>query len=205
MAKNKAKGKKKFIRKGKMNVRSNYDGSLMIKRTVKAYDSDITGEQGFAFQFNLSSLPNVAEFSNLFDRYKIMGVKLRVMFLQNSQDVGTSTTLSIPIIHYVYDCDDASSPTSESEMLQKNFLKTRRLDKPFNYYLKPKATSEVFASPSSTGYAVSKAMWIDMNSPNIPHFGLKAWISNGQATPSSTVIGRFRIYATYYIALRDPQ
>lgn len=203
--KRKAKGKKKLIRKGNMRVRSKYDGSLMIKRTVKAYDSDITGEQGFAFQFNLSALPNVSEFINLFDRYKIMGVKLRVMFLQNSQDVGTLTSVSIPVIHYVYDCDDANPPTTEAEMLQKNFLKTRRLDQPFNYYIKPKATSEVFASVSSTGYSVSKSMWIDMNSPQIPHFGFKAWISNGVSTPITTVLGRFRIYATYYIALRDPQ
>lgn len=202
----KKKGLKKRINRRKMKMTNvKYNGALQIKRTVKAYDGDITGEQGLSFQFNLSALPNASEFVNLFDRYRINGVKLRIMFLSNSNDTGVASTLSIPIMHYIYDVDDASPPTTENEILQKNFLKTRRLDSPFTYYLKPKATSEIFASASSTGYSVAKSMWIDMNSPNIPHFGFKAWIGNGNATPQQQVIGRLKVYATYYIALRDPQ
>lgn len=197
-------GKKRRANKTMVN-KTSYNGHLQVKRTVKAYDGDITGEQGLSFQFNLSALPNFAEFVNLFDRYRINGVKLRIMFLANSNDTGTSNVLSIPVMHYINDIDDASPPTTENEILQKNFLKTRRLDTPFTYYLKPKATSEIFASASSTGYAVGKSMWIDMNSPNIPHFGFKAWINNGPSNPSTQVLGRLKIYATYYVALRDPQ
>lgn len=208
MAKNQGKKLSKSSKKGnykRMRMKTKYNGSLLIKRTVKAYDGDITGEQGLAFQFNLSALPNVGEFTNLFDRYKITGVKLRIMFLANSNDTGVTSALSIPLIHYINDLDDAAPPTSENEILQKNFLKTRRLDEPFTYFLKPKATSEVYASPSSTGYSVAKSMWIDGNSPNIPHFGFKAWIGNGPATPSQQNLGRLKVYATYYVALKDPQ
>lgn len=200
----KGKAKKKMNRQNKMS-KMNYTGALAVKRTVKAYDGDITGEQGLAFQFNLSALPNAGEFTNLFDRYKITGVKLRIMFLANSNDTGVASTLSIPIMHYISDLDDAAPPTSENEILQKNFLKTRRLDEPFTYFLRPKATSEIYASPSSTGYSVAKSMWIDSNSLQIPHFGFKAWIGNGPSNVSTQVLGRLKVYATYYVALRDPQ
>lgn len=185
--------------------RRKFNGELLVKRTTKAYDADITGEQGFAFQFNMSALPNFSEFSNLFDRYKITGVKLRVMFLANSIEIGSPTQYSIPIMHHCIDIDDANPPTTETEILQKNNIKTKRLDRHFNVYLRPKCTMEVFNSVTTTGYAVGNSTWIDMASAAIPHYGWKAWVANGQASPSTQVLGRLKIYATYYIALKDPQ
>lgn len=201
--------KKKYGKRKKRMItrmrRPKYDGALYVKRTTKAYDADITGEQGFAFQYNMSALPNFTEFTNLFDRYKITGVKLRVMFLANNIEIGSPTQYSIPVIHHCTDIDDANPPSSETEILQKNNVKTRRLDKNFNVFIRPKCTFEVFNSVTSTGYAVANSSWIDMASSSIPHYGWKAWIGNGQASPSTQVLGRLKIYATYYIALKDPQ
>lgn len=198
---------KRMGRKKKMmsKLRTKYNGALLVKRTNKAYDADITGEQGFAFQFNMSALPNFSEFSNLFDRYKITGVKLRILFLANSIEIGSPTQYAIPVIHHCTDIDDANPPSTENEILQKNFVKTRRLDEPFTVFLRPKPTMEVFNSVTTTGYAVGKSSWIDMASSGIPHYGWKAWVNNGQSSTSTQVLGRLKIYATYYVALRDPQ
>lgn len=154
-------------------------------------------------QFQLSSVVDPADLTQLFDRYKIVGVQLKVHYLTNSgMNVGTS---NLPTIHYAFDGDDANVPPNTQSVLVKGYCKTRVLNanRPLSIYVKPRITKEIYNSPITTGYSSEKACWLDAASSGIPHFGMKFAITDwvgGQENNNA-----LRITPTYYLKLRDTQ
>lgn len=154
---------------------------------------------GGAFQAQLNQVEQWGDFAQLFDRYKISGVKLKFIPLTNSSEVGNA----VPMIAYAIDLDDASVPSSYAELNQKYNVHKKRLDKPCSIYIKPRVASSIYSGLTS-GYAVGKPMYIDCNDPGVPHYGLKYWIRDMSlgSTTTNTVV---RIETTYYLSLKDPQ
>lgn len=171
-----------------------------IKRKCLKYDLLLAGSGQITLNFALSDLPNSTDFTNLFDFYRICGVKLNFIFQANSNDTGATGALSLPVLHYIMDLDDSIGFANENQALEKEGIKTRRIDKPFTYYMKPRVSNEIYNNGITTAYALgNKKQWIDCNSSGVAHFGLKAWISSGANT------GQLKIYATYYLQFKGAQ
>lgn len=144
------------------------------------YNSQVRG----AFRFCLQQAANIAEITNLFDNYRISKIDLMFNFTNNGQDIQlspatlpTGTGMSaIPIMHYCYDPDDNVTPASRTTILENGYCETRQLAKPFTLTLTPRAQQAVVGGTAGAGGVLPLATWLDSNSPQIYHYGLKFWI-----------------------------
>lgn len=156
---------------------------------------------GGVFNFNLNTAVSSAGFllAN-FDRYKINGIKVRVIPENNFSGVGGGGTL--PVMKVCYDYDDAAIPTVGDIEVRRG--KNYRLDKPFTISLKPKVNAQIQNTAGVTANAPRSAPWINMGSPLVPHYGIKFAVKDWyttQGNPPNDLQVRFII--TYMISVKE--
>lgn len=161
-----------------------------------------TIQWGGSFVFKLSSVIDPADFTNLYDKYRLVGVRLKILYQANTASTGGASVL--PVINYAVDHDDAAVPSSLNQVEAKAGAKTRILtaDKPVNIYLKPKVAVGVYQGAFS-GYGMMSNMYINSATPDVQHYGFKLWINNFY-TPAGAN-NQITIQPTYYLALKDSQ
>lgn len=177
------------------------NGCLSIG-TTGADSMSNTIQWGNSYLFKLSSVIDSTDFTNLYDRYKINGIRLKIMYQADSASVGGLGVL--PIFNYCPDYDDAAVPSSlnavETKQKARSIILTA--NKPVSIFVKPKVASALYQS-LLTGYAVSKAPFINSTYPDVQHYGLKTWINNFYAPAGAN--NQITIQATYYLSCKDPQ
>lgn len=166
---------------------------------------------GFAMVNRLNALENAQDFTGLFDRYKLNGVK--VTFLNQISEATAGGAQVLPLLTYAVDYDDLSPPT-ESQMRQKQNVKRKVLsaNRPVSIYFKPKRVMPA-ADPSGvvnaglTNSVVTNAGWTNCDFPQVTHGGLKFYLSNlyGGLPATTTVQSQIDIVVQYYFSCRDPQ
>lgn len=216
-----AKNNYKFTRFG---VNATIDGGVAGAGTVAlnttasgwalgtpATDANGTYQFGGAMQFQLSQCLEYADFAQLFDKYKIKGCKVTIIPLgqpsTNAAPVNLANT-SYPTIAIAVDNDDAALPGSWNSIAVKQDCKIKRLSKPVSVYIRsPKIASAIYDG-ATTAYSQRTGM-IDMQYPDVPHYGLKFWIRECPL-PQYPAAGNganvmFRVVTKFYLQLKDPQ
>lgn len=163
-----------------------------------------TYDVAFGLPFCLNNTVDPADLSNLFDRYRILGVKLKFMFDINDANITGAGVL--PWISYAQDYDDAQTPANENVVLVKQYCKTRRLDKTFSIYIRPKpqlVAGQISGTTSNSAVPNSKNLYFNCTDLNAVFYGLKGWI-RGWYSPTGAQ-SMLRIQPTYYVALKDTQ
>ena len=182
----------------------NGNGSLTIG--TSGSDTMATRQVGGAMTFALQCCSDYGDFTNLFDRYKITGVKLQFLYQCNiANNDSTTGTNALPLLSYSFDCDDNNVPTSLEEVQKKQYCHQKILNGNymFSVYLKPRILKEVYASSITSGYNSAKATWLDSANVGVPHYGLKLWINNWGY--GNQKFQQLTITPTYYLALKDTQ
>lgn len=158
---------------------------------------------GWSHSFSLDNVVGYQDFTNLFDRYKIVAVKYKIMFQCNNAQVQGSQVL--PILHYVKDEDDVAIPTALSSINQKALCKVKVLGATtmMSYYIKPKISKTIYNSALTSAYSVDKAPYINATYPSAPHYGIKAWVNQVYAVAANNTA--ITVEPVYYISCRDPQ
>ena len=159
-----------------------------------------------AYYFKLSDLPQYTEFTALFDRYRITGVKLHVIPRLSQQTVAGGTTAATaysPAIIHVIDYDDATAPTDKDTLNQYDNAKWQYEFKPFKVWLKPRAAQAQYGGAFSSYGNSNPKQWMDVASPDIQYYGWK-WATNGYA---ATLNGNqyWDVFATYYLEFMNPR
>lgn len=158
---------------------------------------------GGGHYFTLNQITTPSDFTALFDRYKILGVKVKVIPYINDAPVGGAQI--IPTLTYAIDYDDSTTPSSENGLMQHQYVRSKRLDRPFSIYIK--SPKQVLTSQDITGAVIGQGStvnnWNDCAAPSIPHYGLKWWMSNIYS-PASAQLG-IRFQHTFYLGFKDPQ
>jgi hypothetical protein len=144
--------------------------------------SKSASDQGYAYPFALSQLPSYSEFANLFDKYRITTVDLTFSYWfqaeQPSVPGGTTLATVWPAAYFYMDDDDAAIPTVKSEVLERmslqraSFAPTRQT---ISVTIKPRWTQNRAGTSSNLAPVGS---WIDMATPSVQHYGVKAWIDH---------------------------
>lgn len=166
----------------------------------------VTSSTG-AYSFKLSDLPNYTEFTALFDRYRITGVRLQVMPRISQQTVGgnaTAATAYSPVIAHTIDYDDATTPADINAINQYDSVKYQYEYKPFKVWIRPRAAQAQYGSGVFTSYGNSNPkQWMDVASPDITYYGWK-WATNGY---SAQLTGNqyWDVMATYYLEFMNPR
>ena len=159
--------------------------------------------------FRLQDVPSYADFTNLFDQYKICGIKLRFVFNKNSSDAGVNAAplnQFLPNIYTVIDYDDgtALSGGNANTYLEYSNCHVNRLDRPFKRYFRPHIAEGAYGGVAFTRYANKKSCWLDTDSTDVEHYGAKYFIDGGMMGGSGTVIiGKLQVFATFYIACKN--
>lgn len=124
---------------------------------------------GSAF-FTVSSLADITGYSNLFEQYRIT----RIEVLIEPQVSETTNTSADPGEYIsVVDIDDANTPTSYPDLgSYTTAVQTRGTQQHYHCWT-PTVAVAVY-SGAFTSFAATTSMWLDMGSPNIQHYGLKA-------------------------------
>lgn len=125
------------------------------------------------------ALPNSAEFSNLFDQWRLKSVAVRIdcpLMYSNSG----AAPLIYPNLNYVVDYDDPQDLTLDG-MLQYPQMRVHNFQeggyKPLMISLSPKPLRDVAGAGLATGYGpMPTAPWLRTADFGVPHYGLKlAW------------------------------
>lgn len=177
---------------------------------------------GAALRFSLSQCSNVSEITSLFENYRIKKVVLAISLSATGGSMGDNavltsaiplagpTTTACPLLHMAPDYDDNVPPTLTT-VLQNSYCQSRRLDSNIVYKtIVPRAQTAVAATSSSTGTPVtfagglmSRSTWLDANSPDISHYGLKMFFQNWFQHPITGFQYALTITPTYYIEAKN--
>jgi len=139
----------------------------------------------------LSSIVNSSEFGTLFDQFIIKKVVVTYQLITNP-DAGAATNTTgpalqpnnwYPTVWSIPDYDDSAS-LSIDEMKERIGVKNRILkpNQKMVFVVRPKVLVQTYRTAVSTGYA-PKSMYVDMSTPDIPHYGLKTVIDLAGINP----------------------
>lgn len=186
------------------------DGN-QIGLSTPAFESSQTGggapyRFGAVCYFKLSNVLQASDLTALYDRYKIVGIKWKIIPLSNMASVNGQGL--IPTMLYKVDYDDTATPILDQDLRVKAGCKEVRLDRPRSIYFKPKIADTVLGSSGSAAFAVPRnTPYLNMSYPDVPHYGLKLFFRdvNLSSSTGSSINTCFRVETTYYVACKDPQ
>lgn len=156
--------------------------------------SDTIGRLTFA----LGDLDNYTEFTNLFQRFRLNAVKIKIVPYYTSNDSNpVGTTYVMPNIHTILDYDDSNTPANLAEFLQYRNHRMTRSNRVHSRYFKPAIQSSVYETAITSAYTPKWKQWLSTDDFATPHYALKYFIDQ-----SSTAF-IFRVFVKYYFQCKD--
>lgn len=162
---------------------------------------------GFAFK----DIVNHTEFQELFDAYRLMGVKIKLFPITGRGTMYNNGTTETVLLHTCIDYDDNSAFTSDANglyaMREFDSYKFRREfttgDKGSTWYVRPHASQLTYQTALTNGYTeMSRWKFIDTTNDQVPYYGTKI-ILEWQHTANSSVDFYIKFECTYYFQFKD--
>lgn len=163
-----------------------------------------TAQFGLSYNAQLAHAVEYTDFTQLFDRYKITGVKLRILYQNN---MGDPNSHALPGFTSAWDGDDAGVPSNKEDVTRKLGAKTSVLsaNKPFSIFLRPRVTKSVYQTGLTSAYTSERSCFIDCSNPTVEHYGYKFWIDSWLATTGAQSGQIMTIEPTLYLTMKDTQ
>lgn len=123
--------------------------------------------------YQLDHLPNVSDFANLFDHYRINKIVMR-FWLRIDPSASSAATASYPKLYSVIDNDD-NTLLSQSQMREHPNCKIQVLqpNRPVVRAFCPSTLSLSYLSAVASTYTPKWKQWVDMANTGVPHYCLK--------------------------------
>lgn len=200
-------GRKRTINKIRRQVHAYKRTAYLGNYTASISALGVATPVAQAFTFTLSQLPSVTDFSNLYDQYKITGAKLTLTPALSegiaSPLAGTASALGFSRVHSVIDYDDSTNPASEDQLLEYGSHKSTPPFMIHSRYIKPKVLHEIYRSAIATAYAPQANTYLDMANTDIPHYGIKVWISAPNTNAGTAQSITYKAYLTLYFSCKN--
>jgi len=159
---------------------------------------------------SLSDVPNVSEYTALFDQYKINAVK--VTWRPRYDNFAGNDTVDVTLpgttaqgltrVHIINDPDSTITPSGAysaatlNSFLENGNVRTYDGTKPFSVYYRPKITNSL-----TTGTNNIRAPWINASSPSVSHRGFHYFMQDVNLT--GTFNQAFDIFVTMYFMCKN--
>lgn len=200
-------GRKRSINKVRRQVhvfkRTAYIGNVTASISALGVPTPVA----VGYSFALSQLPNVSDFTTLFDQYKLTGVKMTLTPACSegilSPLTGTAQPLGFSRVHTVIDYDDSAAPTSEDQLLEYGSHKSTAPFQIHSRYIKPKILQEVYRSSLTTAYSPKSNQYLDTSYTDVPHLGMKLWISAPNTNAGTAQSITYKVYQTMYFTCKN--
>lgn len=190
-----------------------YAGQVVPNTTTTAgfwnYVSSSLSSAGTIAGTALSALPNSTEYTNLFDTFKLNGIKFKfrprnvdLNLSQTNPSTGTTYT-DVPYVTYLVDPYSGLAPSGTysiatyNNLLQEGKIKTVRGDKEFSIYVKPRV-QEQFGS-GAIRFISPRYTLTDTNGTTMPHRGFHMFFHSYNFTG---VFNTYDVYVTYYMTFK---
>jgi len=163
---------------------------------------------GFGFYFKLNDLPNHADFTSLYDMYRIDLIEaIWELTPLVPPALVTKTSNIMPVILAWSDQDDAAPPTTLAAV--NNIARVERLElSEANPAIKrsflPYVALGVFGATTNNAGASVRAGFIDCAFDAVHHFGVKFWVKNFNTTTVANTGAGLQVSFRYHLTMRNP-
>lgn len=155
----------------------------------------------FSMQFSLNQLLNVTELTNIFDQYRILGVKVFISWNHNTSAASQASGLCG--LQWYPDFDDSTPPTSD-EVRERMGVISRRWSADKVTQVMSVRPRPIFTSGTAM---VPYGTWFDcQTNPNTIHYGLKGLLTNvtlPARTSGDPAVTSFRFDVQYVVQFRS--
>lgn len=185
------------VSKGKMGLRMD---ELVTTRMYRIANISVTATNfASAYDFQLNYLPNSAEYSALFDIYKIWKVEVQFHPKYNTSDFATGGAgFGLPTMYIAEDRNDSVAPGTVAELMEYHGCIARRFDKPITYTCWPTLSTQ-----GTVGGAIidgrQKDLWVKSTSRDVSYNGIK-WALD---LPIGLETFRMDVVFKYFVMLKD--
>lgn len=173
-----------------------------IRRTYQAVVATSATDIGRAANFiSLSAVPDVADFTTLFDQFTIDRIEVHFVCNRAAQSAGNSAIL--PTLLYAQDLNDSTAPTVIGDVLAYDTMQLFQFsesNRHVRFELRPKVQQAV-----TTGTAITAGpAWCSTSSASTtPWYGFKFWLVDYNST--STTGSVVTLYLTYHMRFKAPK
>lgn len=144
-----------------------------------------------AHTFRLSDMPNSAEFSALFDSYRMTHCQLK-FYLTVDPAAQASASAIFPRLFWAEDQNDTGTPASLNELRERSNLKVRVMTpyKPVVVNVKPNTLCTTRVSGVGDVSTIQRKAWLNTTALGADYMGLKYAIDNLTNTNYSVIVER---------------
>jgi hypothetical protein len=159
----------------------------------------------FSMLFRMDQLLGYSNLVSIADYYRIRRVNVRIFCSITNTSLpqaaitgGTFNNFPMPQVTLAIDYDDATVPAGTSEIRERmdSRLSPFVTNKSVNATLQPRCAEVVYSNAFATtnGYSVSNpAKWLNTDSPNVEHYGLKGILAYVCGNPATTSNFKFDV------------
>jgi glutathione peroxidase-family protein len=160
--------------------------------------------------FTLQDLPNYAEFTSLFERYRLESVEIVLHPFNTFTETATTASNGAcgGFLHSFVDYNDVgvvtANQSSINSMRERPSYRTMNVasQKPYTWALRPRVAVPAYASTGFSGYSNMAAPWIDSISTDVEHYGMKWLFEIANASPLIQFLN-FKLEFRYTLSFTD--
>lgn len=173
----------------------------------------VFGNMGY--YFSIQSLPNISEFTSLFDSYQIRKVVIKIAPYNTISEAGATVgqygDLNV-MLHYAIDHDSATAPSANESGIQtlQQYVGYKRVSltgsnrRPVTIVVKPRAATAFYKGAFSAYGEAAKRTWFDCNNTDTQFYGLLG-VFEGIPPNANVTNYPMRIETTYYLKFKGPR
>jgi len=179
------------------------------------YGNALLPNAGFLLTGNVDNIPQLAQYSGLYQQYRILKVKFIIMPTwtggeqQNVAIFNAASGPSVPpgltsvgtsrMVSVIDSSPNQSVPTSEAAVLQENGCRIRFLDRMATISCSPVPDLK----DANNNQLTLRKKFQNFTSPNVAHYGVRGWITQNVSTGTSAIT--YTVYAKLTFQLREPR
>lgn len=168
----------------------------------------------FGMGFRLADVINVTEFTNLFDQYKICGIKIKILPVATVSETpfgssGAMTYGNGGFIHTVVDGNDYTAPAASEagidvlRQYQFGYKVGNITKKCHSFWLRPKLSGDANVTTTPTAGLVTTG-WLNSDTTTFAHYGFKGVLELMQPQAITTIY-YYKCEIKFYMAFKDPR
>lgn len=161
------------------------------------------GATNNAYGFRLTDIPNIAEYTSLYDQYKFMKVQFIMMPLnQQPADLLGPTGTNGDLLMGVVDKDDATALTGPNDYFEYSSVKYQQAysGRKIMWSFVPHAKSLAVSAAGSDYVLIPQNAWKDCSGSDINHYGLKIRVP---AYSDATHFQQWFVIVKYWVVFRN--
>lgn len=189
--------KRVYKRTFKRKTRGRTNKIYSFKRTFESAQIVCNASAGVtgAFSLALADVPGASDFTNLFDQYRICGVKINMVPVY---DAALSSAINKFAMFSVIDYNDYNTITMNQALEYQNVKRSTSVSGHRRYF-KPRIAIQQTDYSNNSFVASYKPPWISTDDTNIAH-GYMKYVTD---TNSGSAAFTWNVYITLYLQFRN--